>query len=333
MFITGCHRSGTSLLAALCAQTLVQQRDDDLAPLVDNPRGYFESQRLRNCNDALLRDLGWAWHQPPLHPLDWQRGKRLAQLVELRRGFTDWATNEDWLDKDPRLCITYGAFEHILLCRTPLAVSLREPTQVAMSLLKRDGISLERGLLIWWLYNRALSVQLRAEDAVLIYQEVLDWRLGPCEENPSLQALWRWLTSHLKNQERLGESMERFRQQSVDRIDRNLQRSESTDSVTSSVGMKLLGLCQKAYVDVLNSRTEARWECLRETFDPIPGWLANDYEQILWGGEPDLEYLRDHGKDPESNMTSQEVDNAHRSTKTRLYQYLRKFKKLVWTST
>jgi hypothetical protein len=300
MFITGCHRSGTSLLAALGAQTLVQQRRDDLAPLVDNPRGYFESERLRNCNDALLRDLGWAWHQPPLHPLDWQQGKRLARLVELRQRFADWTTSEDWLDKDPRLCITIGAFEHILLCRPPLAVSLREPSEVAMSLFKRDGISPERGLLIWWLYNRSLSIQLRAHDAVLIYQEVLDWRLGPCEDNASLQALWSWLRNNLNNHDRLGTSMEEFRQSSLNRIDPGLKRSKANYAMNSEIGMELWQLCHEAYLHVVHTNGDDRWKSLRAAFDTIPGWVANAYERILWEGEPDLEYIRNQTKSCES---------------------------------
>ena len=41
-----------------------------------------------------------------------------------------YALDRNWVDKDPRLCITYPAFLHILLRRVPLVVALRDPCRL-----------------------------------------------------------------------------------------------------------------------------------------------------------------------------------------------------------
>ena len=72
VFVTGCHRSGTSLLASLMHGLVTgkdpRQRHGDLALKLENPLGFFESERLVETNDALLKVLG-CWDRPPLLPL------------------------------------------------------------------------------------------------------------------------------------------------------------------------------------------------------------------------------------------------------------------------
>ena len=84
------------------------------------------------------------------------------------------------------MCVTYSAYLHILLRRIPLVVALREPLAVAASLYARNGFSLNRGLVLWWVYNHHIASQLCSEDLLLLYNELLDFddqslqrRLGP----------------------------------------------------------------------------------------------------------------------------------------------------------
>ena len=322
MLITGCHRSGTSLLAAVVAQCVVEERNNDLTPLVDNPKGYFESHTLRNCNDHLLGNIGYSWHQPPLHPLAWQSGSRLKLLAEQRPLFRQWDSSCDWVDKDPRLCITYGAFEHILLQRAPLAVSLRAPQEVAHSLLKRDGISVAKGLLIWWLYNRCISVELRAGDPVLLYQELLTWPQGSPMQHASLNTLWEWLSKNLNNTTKLGKDPESLRQKSLTLIEPTLQRSDQNLVIESGLPKQLLELCNDIYIRIERAPSADRLAVMQRCFDGIPGWLANAYEEILFLGEPDLEYLRSQPLDHSVDLR-EEVMSLKRSTSWRLTQPLR----------
>lgn len=292
MLITGCHRSGTSLLAAITAQCVVEERSNDLAPLVDNPTGYFESHRLRDCNDSLLSQLGYSWHHPPLHRLNWSCGERLNLLVKHRSQFRDWETTHDWLDKDPRLCLTYAAFEHILLHRVPLALSFRNPNEVALSLYKRDGISMAKGLLIWFLYNRSASSVLQAGDPVVLYEEILGWIDQPAVDCASLNCMWLWLNQHLRNKSKLGREPEELLASVETIIKPGLQRSVQEVRTNSVAEERLSQLCNELYITVKDTDPNKRLPVFQQCFDSIPGWLVNSYEEIIFSGCPDLEYLR-----------------------------------------
>ena len=55
---------------------------------------------------------------PPLLPANWDK-PLLEALQHHRSNLSSYALENDWVDKDPRLCITYPAFMHILLRRIP----------------------------------------------------------------------------------------------------------------------------------------------------------------------------------------------------------------------
>ena len=176
VFVTGCHRSGTSLLASLMHGLVTgedpRQRCGDLELKLENPLGFFESERLVEINEDLLEFLGCEWDRPPLFPSCWDR-PLLDALQPYRSRLSVYALEGGWVDKDPRLCITYPAYLHILLRRIPLVVALREPLAVATSLHARNGFSLNRGLVLWWIYNHHIASQLCSEDLLLLYSDLL----------------------------------------------------------------------------------------------------------------------------------------------------------------
>ena len=114
----------------------------------------------------------------------------LNALQPLRSRLSFYALGKAWVDKDPRLCITYPAYLHILLRRIPLVVALREPLAVATSLHARNGFSLNRGLVLWWIYNHHIASQLGAEDLLVPYRALL---------NLDEQNLQRWLALSLSD--------------------------------------------------------------------------------------------------------------------------------------
>jgi hypothetical protein len=185
MFVTGCHRSGTSLMAAVLAELLSQLRPDaavqplalrsDLPNNLDNPLGFFESPQLRLLNDELLGLAGCAWDRPPLLEVDWASLMPLARLENARAEFRLQALDRHWVDKDPRLALTFRAWTHILLRRPPLVVMLRDPAEVAASLYSRNGAGwqLDRGLVLWYLYNHHLASVVQPGDLLLSYGQLL----------------------------------------------------------------------------------------------------------------------------------------------------------------
>lgn len=54
VFITGCGRSGTSMVAGLFAQTGLFMGDDLHSPRHSNPKGFFEAPAINRFNDRLI---------------------------------------------------------------------------------------------------------------------------------------------------------------------------------------------------------------------------------------------------------------------------------------
>ena len=150
-----------------------RQRLGDLELKLENPLGFFESACLVEINDGLLQLLGCRWDRPPLFPASWDNSPLLDALQKQRPRLAAYALDNAWVDKDPRLCITYPAYLYILLRRIPLVVAFREPLAVATSLHARNGFSLNRGLVLWWVYNHHIASQLCESDLLVSYSSLL----------------------------------------------------------------------------------------------------------------------------------------------------------------
>ena len=194
MFVVGCHRSGTSLLASIISDYLneqgISESKKNIPAQVDNPGGFFESQQLVSFNEELLGQLGIDWQYPPLHAIQWQCSEFLPRLHAARKTFSKQALSKTWVDKDPRLCLTYPAFHHILLKRTPIAAVIRHPFEVASSLQNRDMIPIAKGLIIWFLYNQHLSRSLNDQDLLISYQSLIN------REDSAIAALSAFISSN-----------------------------------------------------------------------------------------------------------------------------------------
>jgi len=176
MFIAGCHRSGTSLLACLMKNIVGQATAGGslLPPAIDNPQGFYESEIFNALNEHLLKLAGYAWDEPPLFKIDWSASKYINHLFLARNDFASMALESQWVEKDPRLCITAPAMEHLLLRRVPIMAILRDPSEVAISLFRRNGIAYTKGLTIWFLYNFHLASILHSNDALVIYEQLIN---------------------------------------------------------------------------------------------------------------------------------------------------------------
>ena len=82
------------------------QRGGDLDVKLENPLGFFESERLVETNKALLQLIGCGWDRPPLLPPCWDQPLLLEELQPHRSRLSAYALERSWVDKDPRLCIT-----------------------------------------------------------------------------------------------------------------------------------------------------------------------------------------------------------------------------------
>ena len=198
--IAGMHRSGTSVLTHMlhkCGLYLGAE-NDIMPPAPDNPEGFWENLRFVEVNDTILNWLGGSWENPVLVDLpllkqkpDWPRLEH--HVLQLLKGFEG---KEPWGWKDPRNSLTLPFWQYFLP-QMKLIIPFRKPLDVARSLQKRNGFSLEKGLSLWYDYNQRLKehdllkalwipYELLLQDGERVFRTILEW-LGWAVEVPKLQ--------------------------------------------------------------------------------------------------------------------------------------------------
>jgi hypothetical protein len=176
-WVLGCHRSGTSLLCSILRNLSGADGDrlgPDLPANVENPTGFHESATLVAVNNRLLGWAGTTWDRPFIARPAWEDPQSLRLISVLQRSLGSHTAGVDWIDKDPRLCLTRDAFSHLLL-RDPAAIAvIRHPLAVATSLHRRNGFSLRKGAAIWVLYNLHLfNSHSRPPETVILFDDLV----------------------------------------------------------------------------------------------------------------------------------------------------------------
>lgn len=119
-----------------------------------NEKGFWEHQEIVYLHEALLSALGFAWDDVRPLPDGWWR----TQIVETHRHNIVRAIERDFSDiplwgiKDPRICrlipLWLEVFEELRISPVFVFIS-RHPIEVAASLGKRDGFSVEKSALLY----------------------------------------------------------------------------------------------------------------------------------------------------------------------------------------
>lgn len=152
--ILGCHRSATSLAAKGLHDVGVHMGEDLLGKSPSNPYGHYENRRFVDLNDTILQKAGGSWDRPPAHEKILKAGNdlssRISQAVSMES-----TGHQLWGFKDPRTTLTIECYwpqlenPHLIVC-------FRNPVQVAVSLQKRDGFNLAKGMGLATEYNKRL---------------------------------------------------------------------------------------------------------------------------------------------------------------------------------
>ncbi len=180
ILILGMHRSGTSALTGALALLGVELGQDLLPPAPDNPKGFFEHQRIWRVHQELLEALGSEWDDlRPLptgwlqHPATQEAAQKLQAIIK-----DEFSENFLWAIKDPRLSRLLPIWQRILTSRPAKAIILlRDPREAASSLMARDGLSAGHALGLWMRYNLdAIQHTNGMARAVVCYHDLLyDW--------------------------------------------------------------------------------------------------------------------------------------------------------------
>ena len=183
--ITGMHRSGTSMVAALVQMLGVSQLGQKpMKPAADNPDGFWEDLALQKISDGLLAASGHTWSN--------LGGEMTSRATKINETFIDTARNdvyqlrqdigEPWFIKDPKICLVFEEWSRILLLKVPVIFIVRNPHDVASSLMQRDLIAQQEALALWYRYNRTFLNSLRNVNNL-----VLDYD-ATCEKPKSAQS-------------------------------------------------------------------------------------------------------------------------------------------------
>ena len=61
LLIFGMHRSGTSAFAGLLKESGIPMGKELMKPAFDNPRGFYENEKIVAFNERILNILGQSW--------------------------------------------------------------------------------------------------------------------------------------------------------------------------------------------------------------------------------------------------------------------------------
>ncbi len=158
--ILGMHRSGTSAITrAINLLSVYLGEEKDIFPALDyNPEGLWERIDINGLQERLLAAIKRTWDTTVPLSAGWQnapdvrpfRDEIIALIKNNFSGIPLWA----W--KDPRSTIFIDLWKDVLSelgIELSVVFAVRNPLDVARSLQKRDGFSLDKGFGIWFNYN------------------------------------------------------------------------------------------------------------------------------------------------------------------------------------
>ena len=137
-----------------------------------NPTGYYEHLGLVEVNDAILAAFGGTWDAPPVLPAGFEAQNRLAPLRQRAAEIMADLGGRPWGFKDPRACLTIP-FWRALQNDLHFVVCLRNPLEVARSLARRDDISEQRALHLWFVHYGAVLAATSAAERVVVDYDAL----------------------------------------------------------------------------------------------------------------------------------------------------------------
>ena len=158
--ILGMHRSGTSTVSrSINLLGIYLGADAKLVPAnANNPEGFWELREINNLEARLLTRFNRNWDTATPLPERWLESEAVRpfkdELVKLiSANFNDQPV---WAWKDPRTCLLLPLWREVLgKSKTKLSCVfvVRNPVDVASSLLRRDKIPFNKALAIWFNHN------------------------------------------------------------------------------------------------------------------------------------------------------------------------------------
>lgn len=180
--ILGMHRSGTSTItrAFNLLGAYIGEEKDLMIPLPDNPKGYWERPDIYYLQERMLSVLKRDWASPAPLPENCYKSNEIRPLKEelIKLVKKNFSGRPLWLWKDPRSCLLLPLWKDVLSelnIDLKVVFAVRNPLDVARSLEKRDGFTLDKGMGIWLNYTLSALKGCKGLDTVFLsYDRFLD---------------------------------------------------------------------------------------------------------------------------------------------------------------
>lgn len=182
--ILGMHRSGTSSVAGAFNLLGAYLGEKEKLGTVgsDNLKGFWEHTEIRAIQLRLLQQLDRKWNCVLPLPANWHKTAAVQPFRhEIAKVVADqFAGQSVWAWKDPQTCLLLPLWRDILdASKTELVCVfvVRNPLDVAQSLVKRNSLLFNNALGIWLHYNlAALDGSAGLPTVFLSYERFLaDW--------------------------------------------------------------------------------------------------------------------------------------------------------------
>lgn len=177
--VTGMHRSGTSALTRVINLLGPNLPNDLLPPQPDNPTGFWESRTIVYTNNDALALSDSEWDSPKPCSFQWLNTKAGLKLKKKLINFLKIQKQDSTLLlKDPRFCLLIPLWDQMFeeLNWIPYyVISLRPPSEVALSLQKRNHFEIKKATQLWMRYNLELEKQTRNQQRIFVkYNDLLN---------------------------------------------------------------------------------------------------------------------------------------------------------------
>ena len=157
--VLGMGRSGTSSVTRMLVRAgFFAGSEPDLMPAAEaNPVGHWENMNVWRANEEVLGKLGGSWFDPPpvaaqMAARDWAVPLLQAEVQRI----IEQSQGAPIVIKDPRIGGMMPLWSPVLAGRLHPMLVVRDPVEIALSLLSRDGTPIPFGLAAWELHMTAL---------------------------------------------------------------------------------------------------------------------------------------------------------------------------------
>ena len=183
LVVLGMHRSGTSALTRVISLLGAGLPENLMQSHADNPRGFWESERLASLHDRFLADCGSAWDDWRALPVETMEDNQLKHWRDEICSVLsqEFGTADFFVVKEPRICrftpLFLSALETMNIS-VRIVIPFRNPLDVASSLAQRNSFPLEKGILLWLRHILDAEAASRQHPRVFLsYDRLLkDWR-------------------------------------------------------------------------------------------------------------------------------------------------------------